>query len=382
MNFEKEVASTKRSLKLKISSKMAKPVKLDDGLYPADVLVESVNWQAAILQTISWNVFKSIIWSKLNKTVKSTKEAASFRRMRAIFFTLVEFSHFFYSCFGKKYLTLSERVGPDYSTIFVCPYGIVKSSFKLENFGSYQTLYKAKGWKELFVDTTVNTGNLKCTYKNLHPQLVFIVEELAAVVNGKKGVFFFVVLPDDNGSNVQLMPGVVIRGRKGVLPASSVAQRNSRLPMITYISRPGQLGPVYFHFRTFQLINGNLTWKVKPLSVQIEEAKDDDEVVVFQMPRGFQRSAPNISVDFLENGSLVNLNVLFKLYDAEWRHMKVVSLIPAGERSDARPYSYNVRLMGPGGGLLPVLFQLEKYDPNAMGDEALATWFLIIPSQT
>ena len=85
---------------------------------------------------------------------------------------------------------------------------MVKSSFKDDDHdeftSQYKEMYKKHEWSPLFIDVSVNTGRLKCQYKNLNPQLAFVVEIFHEKYNGKNGIFYEIVLPDTNAHLIQL----------------------------------------------------------------------------------------------------------------------------------------------------------------------------------
>lgn len=376
-NFVKEVKLTKKKMRENIFAKMAKPVKLDDGLYPATTIVESLNWQKATVDCVSIAVFKAFLWNHVGDVCKFNRKLANFQKFQAVFFTLAQFSSFLLACFGRSFLCLTEQDRSDKSAVFVCPYGTIKKSFMEADFNSFSELYKEQGWSPLKVDTTVSTGKLLCKYGNLNPQLVFVLEEMRANHNGKIGIFYKVVLPDDEAKVIQLMPGVSFRGRRGVIPQDILAQRNARLPVITYKANSQQLNKVTFAFRAMQVVNQKLTWKVKPLWVTREEEKEDDETVLLTIPTAFQRSGAYMDADFLDGGFLANQHVMFKLFSDEWRHLLVTRFLPPNERQ-GNPYTYEAKIVGTGG-RLPIFFQLGRYNAEAEGDAEAGTWFALTP---
>lgn len=376
-NFLNEVAITKRSLKMKAYKKITSSVNLDDGLYSASTLIESLNWQRAVVESVSVPVFKAFLWNHIPTNYKYPKVMNGYTKMLAVFYTLAEMSVFFEACFGVKYFKTSQTVGNEVSTIFVCPYGTIKSSFLEADLEPYRELYKAQGWRPVMVNTNVNTGKLLASYKQLNPQLCFIVEELNVPFNGTTGVFFRVVVPDENAGIANLMPGVSFHGLKGVVPASCIAQRNARLPSILYKANPKELNKVVFGFRSMQVIGNKLTWKVKPL-LQTADTLHGVEVTM-HLPEGFSRAHIEINNDDLEDGYLTNLNVLFKLFDDEWKWFKVGQFIPVTSRTPELPFSYTVRVVGGPRGELPVFFDSARYNPQATADAQLGTWFLLCP---
>ena len=72
---------------------------------------------------------------------------------------------------------------------------------------------------------------------------------------------------------VQLLPGVKLIGKRGIISATCLIQRNTRLPVIQYTSCPTKLNKRKVGFRPVQIINNRLQWKVKPLGVNLESKK-------------------------------------------------------------------------------------------------------------
>lgn len=370
--FKKELDVTKKTLKERITKKLVKPLRLDNGLYPASTLVESINWKRVTVE-ISYNVFKSLLWNRISHEAKSS----SGTHLRAVFFTLSEFSQFWASAFGCRWLKFTEGVGGDTSTIFVCPYATAKAPFMDADFDEFKELYAEQGWKRIQLDTAVQNGRLLCSFKNTNPQLVFVLDEYTVEFNGKKAIFYKVILPDESAKKAELMPGVSFSGQKGVVPSSVIAQRNARLPFISYRCKAHmhQLSKLVFGFRPMQVVNQKLTWKVKPLYA-VDEEDERDEVAI-AIPAGYERSVAPITQNFLDSGSLTNMLVMFKFYEDQWQCFRVLNFIPETQRTPESPYTYGVQIVSGGRGKLSVLFRIELYDAASPPDAELGTWFML-----
>ena len=60
--FTEDVKITIKHIKSKCITKLMNPTRLDDGLYSATVLQESLNWQKVVVANTSFNIFEEAIW--------------------------------------------------------------------------------------------------------------------------------------------------------------------------------------------------------------------------------------------------------------------------------------------------------------------------------
>ena len=374
--FTEDVKITIKHIKSKCITKLMNPTRLDDGLYSATVLQESLNWQKVVVANTSFNIFEEAIWKFVQQSDREVRRSGDATRFSAYFYTLASFTKFWQSFSGQRNFKFQELVGCNSSTIFVCPYMLVTKTFNEHELCTYQEVYTKNGWMPPFVGTEVATGKLKCQYKGLNPQLGFVLDEFhEKYANGKKkGIFYDVIIPDDACSLVQLMPGVKFRGKRGVIPAPFIVQRNARLPVLRYVDRKGKLNTVDFAFRAFQVVNHQLQWKTRPLSWGDADSSDEDGEIKLTIPRGFKRFEAGMTEEFLDGGFLAQQqpHLLFKLYDNEWKHFQVVKFIPEQQRN-GEVFTYIVRIVGGCRGQLPVLFDVEKYDCNATNQAELGT---------
>lgn len=365
---------TSKKMKVKVFQKMAKPLVCDDGLYPSSILVESMNWQRATLEDVSIKIFKLVFWNHLLSSQKVVIKKQGYAVWRAYFFCLATFSTFCDACFGQKFLKFSETNGQSSSTIFVCPYGLIKETISETSHPQYAQIYEAKGWSLALVNADINTGKLTCRYRNLSPQFCFVLEELSATLNGKMVLFYKVLVPDENRDLVVLMPGVKFPGTIGVIPATCMIQRTCRIPFLQFKAHPNTLNRVLFAFRAFQVVNNSLQWKTRPLST-LEEDGPVDEAIAFEIPPGYSVFTNAMTEEFLDAGYLSGLFVMFKLYEDEWKLMKVTHFFPEHERGEQQ-YNYEAKLVR-GRGKLPIHFQLGRYNPAATAEANLGTWFMV-----
>ena len=81
--------------------------------------------------------------------------------------------------------------------------------------------------------------------------------------------------------------------------------------------------------------------------------------------------------EFISGGYLQDMHVMFKLYEDEWCHFKVLSFIPVEARPGDSLFSNVAQIIGVSRGKLPVFFDIAKYSDQASFDAALATWFML-----
>ena len=363
---------------------MMKPLKCDDGLYCATVLQESLNWHRCCLETISFAVFQAALWSCFSSGSKNIIKKKKCSIYHAVFFTLAEFLIFCNDVFQTPGFKIKEQVGQTCSTIFICPYGYIKSSFTALSHTHDASIIAAKGWEPLFLDLTVDTGRLNCSYRGLNVILCFILKELHVQRDGKKHIYYEVVIPKETDSLVTIMPGVRFFGRRGIVAADIVVQRTCRLPVLKYRADKTKLNKLMLCFRPFQVINNMLQWKTRPISKPValgaEAPAGNQARFALAIPSGFGRFTGDLSAEFVDEGNLVGLEGMFKLYENEWRHFKVTRFIGAVERGLDRPFQYVLRFLNGGsqkGASMPVLFDLQKYNGFAEDNATLGTWFLI-----
>ena len=79
-NSHKAASKYEKILKLKLAhanrkvlNQISKPVSLDDGLYPAFAIVESVKWQRSLIRDASPIVFKDAFWSDIQPSQRVVK---------------------------------------------------------------------------------------------------------------------------------------------------------------------------------------------------------------------------------------------------------------------------------------------------------------------
>ena len=100
--YEKTIKLTLATATSKVIEKMSKPVRLDDGLYSASIIQESVNWQRAIIRNVSLFLFKDSIWNELDYGVKSSKTVNSKQKLLHSSICLA-FSFFFEETIWKAF---------------------------------------------------------------------------------------------------------------------------------------------------------------------------------------------------------------------------------------------------------------------------------------
>ena len=112
---------------LKVHDKISKPVRLDDGLYPASAIVESVNWQRSLIRDVSPSVFQDAFWTHVNSSERVVKKSGGGKtKYSGIFYTLHIFSEFWEAAFGKRYVKVKDSFRGSSSVVFVCPYGLIQ----------------------------------------------------------------------------------------------------------------------------------------------------------------------------------------------------------------------------------------------------------------
>ena len=126
-----------------------------------------------------------------------------------------------------------------------------------------------------------------------------------------------------------------------------------------------------------QVINNKLQWKVRPLG--IPEGSGSENIIELTIPRGFRRFIGEMNEYFINEGLLVDCRVMFKLFDNQWTHFKVVRFIPVADRPTGSLYTYDVEIIAGSHncGKLPVFFDNLKYKTDACADDGLATWFML-----
>lgn len=301
------------------------------------------------------------------------------------FSSLAEFLVFCENVFLTSGFKIHEQVGNSSSTIFICPYGYIKNSFTEESYAKYAGIMTVKGWQPLFVDLAIDTGRLKSTYRGVNVIMCFVLKEMHVMKSGKKNIFYEVVIAQESGSLVSVMPGVKVFGLRGTVPADIVVQRTCKLPVLKYRADKKRLNRLVFCFRPFQVIDNVLQWKTRALSKPaVLDINPSGNLFHFVIPPGYKRFTGQLSAEFVDEGNLLNLNLMFKLYEDEWRHCSVVRFISAEERAPDEPFDYLVKFRNGGaqkGAHMPVVFDLEKYNAFAEANATLGTWFLLEESQ-
>ena len=61
----RDVELAKAALQQKILQKMLKPLKVDDGLFPASVIQESVGYQAVFMDNMSCSIFNDFVYDNI-----------------------------------------------------------------------------------------------------------------------------------------------------------------------------------------------------------------------------------------------------------------------------------------------------------------------------
>ena len=380
----RDVELAKAALQQKILQKMLKPLKVDDGLFPASVIQESVGYQAVFMDNMSCSIFNDLVYDNIpsEQEFYVAKQNGA-EKIQLVLYTLAEQSRFWSSCFGKPFMKYAQNLNGERSCIFIAPMGMITKSFldddKYER--EYKAVFDEKKWSPAFTNVEAGTGNLKCAYRGLNPVSCFVLDEYQHVFNGKKGIFYEVVVPDTTKPSVQLLPGVRFPGRKGIVPATCLVQRNSRLPIFQFTRCPTKLNKLKVGFRPMQVINNRLQWKIRPLGIVTEHPNGDEQnnTVKFEIPQGFKRFEGDMTEDFLDGGflSVGQQHVYFKLFEDEWAHFKVLSFISPTSRPSGSLFSYKVKIIGKNEGTLPVFFNVQKYDPSASSDSEMGTWFII-----
>lgn len=339
------------------------------------MITESVNWKRAVVENASLDLFKSLFWNKLSKQKKANGviQKRDHTSYEGYFYTLAELSAYCKGCFGFSFIKSKEEIGSDISVLFVCPYGTIHKTFSATSHPALTVVFAQHGWTPAYIDTTVQTGNLKSSYKGLNAQMCFLLDELSIIVAGDRQIFYKVAIPDERQGIVQLMRGVKFPGIVGIIPQDCVIQRNSRLPYLLYKAYPKSLNSIVFGFRPFQVINNRLQWMTRPLSATLDFDSEPDNASF--VPDHFSVFTGNMTQDFLDSGDLVGLHVMFKLYEDEWTLLLVKSFIDASVRTTEN-FMYEAKIVK-SRGVIPILFRLELYNASADANAVLGTWFIV-----
>ena len=295
-----------------------------------------------------------------------------------IFYTLDTFSEFWEAAFGKRHVKIKDSYGGSSSIVFVCPYGLIqKPTLPDAEVLRLREFCAGSGLRFLEIDTSVTTGRLVCSYKNLNPIFAFVLKEKKINVSGKRFILYEVVVPDVNSSLVKLMPGVSFRGRKGFIPATGLIQRTCRVPFVQYTAHRNSLSNVVIACRPMQVIDGHLQWKVARLCVSEQIESEEESTMTLIIPAGYQCFTGIVDDDFVDGGHLQDMHIMFKLYESEWSHFHVLKFIPVEDRPPSSPFTYVAKIIGGCRGKLPVFFDTTKYNAEASADAVLATWFVL-----
>ena len=93
--YQKILKLTVAQASFKVHNKISKPVRLDDGLYPASAIVKSVNWQRSLIRDASSSVFEDAFWTHVKSFERVVKKLAGRKtKYSGIFYTLHTFSEF------------------------------------------------------------------------------------------------------------------------------------------------------------------------------------------------------------------------------------------------------------------------------------------------
>ena len=116
-------------------------------------------------ENIDVSVFRAVLWDKISDSLKRILERRTHGIWTAAFYTLQEFTAFSEACFGHRYLKLVEENDCESSVIFVCPYGLLLSSFGVGKFPELEPIFVEKGWPIENINTEVSLGKLQCSYQ-------------------------------------------------------------------------------------------------------------------------------------------------------------------------------------------------------------------------
>lgn len=378
-NFDDEVKFTLKKIKSKMAEKLIVSFGRTDASFAHHTIVEAMNWRRVSLDNISLAVYKEMFSRNLVKIPKPIKKR-DHMLYEHYFFTGEEWRSFLQNLLGFRDLRFDETSGEDISTIFVYPYGTVTKSFTPTSHTYLNGIFVTKGWKPAYVDTAISPGNLQCDYNGLKASMCFVLDEFSIFVGSKKEYFFKILVPCSNGvgcTHCKLMRNVSIAGFMGVIPGECVKQRNARLPYVRYKAYSRALGHLVMGFRPFQSINHQLQWMTRTLSSRVAaEADVDESATLLVIPTGFERFTGDMTEQFINDGDLVDLHIMFKLYEDEWKAMKVIAFIDPNCRDPVHGYMYRARFLGSNITMMFV-FKLEMYDWNASENSALATWFVL-----
>ena len=130
----KAAAKNENTLKLtmaharcKVLNKISKPVRLDYGLYPASVIVESVNQQRSPIRDVSPSVLDDAFWSHISPFQRVVKKLGNRKvKYSGVFYTLKTFAEFWEAAFRKRYVLVKDRIADSFSAAFVCSYGLMQ----------------------------------------------------------------------------------------------------------------------------------------------------------------------------------------------------------------------------------------------------------------
>ena len=80
--------------------------------------------------------------------------------------------------------------------------------------------------------------------------------------------------------------------------------------------------------------------------------------------------------DFLAKGYLVDMPIFFHLYHGEWKQFIPLRYIPEAERSEEKPYNYEVQIVDGRRYKMDVLFEVTKYTINYL-QAPLGSWCIL-----
>ena len=162
--YEKILRLTMAHASYKVLNKISKPVRLNDGLYPASVIVESVNWQRSLIRDVSPSVFDDAFWSHISPSQRVVKKLGNGKvKYSGVFYTLKTFAEFWEAAFRKRYVLVKERIADSSSAAFVCPYGLLQKPTILNTDLIFlREVCSRSGLNLLEIDTSVSEGRLIC----------------------------------------------------------------------------------------------------------------------------------------------------------------------------------------------------------------------------
>ena len=377
--YDEILKYTLLDLSEEIVDKMIRPSKAF-----AQFSVSSVNenffWRKVIFRHVSEHVVKAVVIEHTHEV--EIVEKSSFKSQRCYFFTGQEVKNF-QRASGLKPFVYKQTENRDTLITMIQPYGYAIKDCSQEIFNAqYGSLLKEKKWTAVNAKCSAQAGRLSTAYKALNPQLILVEKEEKLDIDGVSHFFFHVVVPDANSSRmVRLMNGVSVRGYSGVIPGTFVGQRFAKCPWFSFrlekkkAKWTKRLGHFMFCFRPFQVKNGLLQWNIQTLTpVPVSQALPASAIT---LPEGFcVWDGEGLSEQLLSQSFLLGMPVFFHLYEGEWKHFTPVRFIPANERTDLKPYNYEVRIEDGHRFRMHILFRMNMFNTDYR-TAALGSWCIL-----